>query len=146
MLLDNREMIAAGIISPGELRGMALTEPIAAYHGRSPQPACGATLLEAPSWRRPFPRQQRFLGGRHHEVLGKISEAGGRCVRSGASQWRKTIERIRRRAFACSDANSRRRPRERAAPKAVPGEGERLPADDFLFCLQENDAGKFQMF
>jgi hypothetical protein len=110
MLLDNREMIAAGIISPGELRGMALTEPIATYHGRSPQPGCGATLLEAPFWRRPFPRQQRFLGGRHHEVIGTFSRVGGRCSRSGASRWRKTIERIRRRASACSDANSRRRP------------------------------------
>lgn len=38
--LDNREIIAARLISPGELGGMALTGPVAAYLGRTPPPSC----------------------------------------------------------------------------------------------------------
>ena len=33
--LDNREIIGARLISPSELRGMALTGPVAAYLGRT---------------------------------------------------------------------------------------------------------------
>ncbi len=36
--LDNREIISARLISPGELRGMALTGPVAAYLGRTAPP------------------------------------------------------------------------------------------------------------
>ena len=36
--LDNREIISARLILPGELRGMALTGPVAAYLGRTPPP------------------------------------------------------------------------------------------------------------
>jgi 8-oxo-dGTP diphosphatase len=36
--LDNREIISARLILPGELRGMALTRPVAAYLGRTPPP------------------------------------------------------------------------------------------------------------
>jgi 8-oxo-dGTP diphosphatase len=33
--LDNREIIGAQLISPSELRGMALTGPVAVYLGRT---------------------------------------------------------------------------------------------------------------
>jgi hypothetical protein len=33
--LDNREIIGARLISPSELRGMALTGPVAVYLGRN---------------------------------------------------------------------------------------------------------------
>jgi hypothetical protein len=36
--LDNREIISARLISPGDLHGMALTGPVAAYLGRTPPP------------------------------------------------------------------------------------------------------------
>jgi hypothetical protein len=36
--LDNREIISARLILPGELRGMALTRPVAAYLDRTPPP------------------------------------------------------------------------------------------------------------
>src|SRR5262249_24825833 len=36
--LDNREIIAARLISPSELRGMALTGPVAVYLGRTIPP------------------------------------------------------------------------------------------------------------
>jgi 8-oxo-dGTP diphosphatase len=42
--LDNREIIAARLIAPGELPGMALTGPVTAYLARSPaaqQPLAG---------------------------------------------------------------------------------------------------------
>ena len=38
--LDNREIIAARLISPSELRGMALTGPVAVYLGRTIPPGC----------------------------------------------------------------------------------------------------------
>jgi 8-oxo-dGTP diphosphatase len=38
--LDNREIIGAQLISPSELRGMALTGPVAAYLGRMIAPGC----------------------------------------------------------------------------------------------------------
>ena len=38
LLLDNREIISARLILPGEWRGMALTGPVAAYLGRTPSP------------------------------------------------------------------------------------------------------------
>jgi hypothetical protein len=41
--LDNREIIAARLIPPGELRGVALTGPAAAYLGRTPPPACSGS-------------------------------------------------------------------------------------------------------
>ena len=36
--LDNREIIGARLISPSELRGMALTGPVAVYLGRTIPP------------------------------------------------------------------------------------------------------------
>ena len=36
--LDNREIIVARLISPSELRGMALTGPVAVYLGRTIPP------------------------------------------------------------------------------------------------------------
>jgi hypothetical protein len=36
--LDNREIVAARLISPSELRGMALTGPVAVYLGRTLPP------------------------------------------------------------------------------------------------------------
>jgi 8-oxo-dGTP pyrophosphatase MutT (NUDIX family) len=48
--LDNREIIGARLISPSELRGMALTGPVAAYLGRKIPSGCiqsdRATLLQ----------------------------------------------------------------------------------------------------
>jgi 8-oxo-dGTP diphosphatase len=38
--LDNREIVAARLISPSELRGMALTGPVAVYLGRTLPPGC----------------------------------------------------------------------------------------------------------
>jgi 8-oxo-dGTP diphosphatase len=38
--LDNREIIAARLISPSELRGMALTGPVAVYLSRTIPPGC----------------------------------------------------------------------------------------------------------
>jgi hypothetical protein len=38
--LDNRETIGARLISPSELRGMALTGPVAVYLGRTIPPSC----------------------------------------------------------------------------------------------------------
>jgi 8-oxo-dGTP diphosphatase len=38
--LDNREIIATRLISPDELRGVALTGPAAAYLARTHPPAC----------------------------------------------------------------------------------------------------------
>jgi 8-oxo-dGTP diphosphatase len=38
--LDNREIIAARLISPSESRGMALTGPVAVYLGRTIPPGC----------------------------------------------------------------------------------------------------------
>jgi 8-oxo-dGTP diphosphatase len=38
--LDNREIIAARLISPSELRGMALTRPVAVYLGTTIPPGC----------------------------------------------------------------------------------------------------------
>jgi hypothetical protein len=38
--LDNREIIGARLISPSELRGMALTGPVAVYLGRTIAPGC----------------------------------------------------------------------------------------------------------
>jgi 8-oxo-dGTP diphosphatase len=38
--LDNREIIAARLTTPGELRGMALTGPVAVYLGRTIPPGC----------------------------------------------------------------------------------------------------------
>ena len=38
--LDNREIIGARLISPSELRGMALTGPVAVYLGRTIPPGC----------------------------------------------------------------------------------------------------------
>ena len=38
--LDNREIIAARLISPSELRGMALTGPVAVYLSRKIPPGC----------------------------------------------------------------------------------------------------------
>jgi 8-oxo-dGTP diphosphatase len=38
--LDNREIIAARLISPSELRGMALTGPVAVYLGRTIPQGC----------------------------------------------------------------------------------------------------------
>jgi 8-oxo-dGTP diphosphatase len=38
--LDNREIIAARLIPPGELRSIPLAGPTAAYLGRTPPPAC----------------------------------------------------------------------------------------------------------
>ena len=38
--LDNREIIAARLISPSELRGMALTGPVAVYLGRTIPTGC----------------------------------------------------------------------------------------------------------
>ena len=38
--LDNREIVAARLISPSELRGMALTGPVAVYLGRTLSPGC----------------------------------------------------------------------------------------------------------
>ena len=38
--LDNREIIGARLISPSELRGMALTGPVAVYLSRKIPPGC----------------------------------------------------------------------------------------------------------
>ena len=38
--LDNREIIGARLISPSELRGMALTGPVAVYLGRTIAAGC----------------------------------------------------------------------------------------------------------
>ena len=38
--LDNREIVAARLISPSELRGMALTGPVAVYLSRTIPPSC----------------------------------------------------------------------------------------------------------
>ena len=38
--VDNREIVAARLISPDELRGMALTGPVAVYLGRTIPPGC----------------------------------------------------------------------------------------------------------
>jgi hypothetical protein len=38
--LDNREIIAARLVLPEELRGMRLTGPVAAYLGGPPSPGC----------------------------------------------------------------------------------------------------------
>jgi 8-oxo-dGTP diphosphatase len=38
--LDNREIIAARLIAPGELGGTKLTGPVAAYLSRTPPPSC----------------------------------------------------------------------------------------------------------
>jgi 8-oxo-dGTP pyrophosphatase MutT (NUDIX family) len=38
--LDNREIVAARLMSPSELRGMALTGPVAVYLGRALPPGC----------------------------------------------------------------------------------------------------------
>jgi 8-oxo-dGTP diphosphatase len=42
--LDNREIIAARLISPDELRGVALTRPAAAYLGRTRPSACPGSV------------------------------------------------------------------------------------------------------
>jgi hypothetical protein len=41
--LDNREIIAARLTLPEELRGMRLTGPVVAYLGGPPSPECGPT-------------------------------------------------------------------------------------------------------
>jgi len=38
--LDNREIIEARLVSPEELRGMAVTGPVALYLDRAPPPGC----------------------------------------------------------------------------------------------------------
>jgi 8-oxo-dGTP diphosphatase len=38
--LDNREIIAARLVARGEVRGMALTGPVATYLDRTPPPGC----------------------------------------------------------------------------------------------------------
>jgi 8-oxo-dGTP diphosphatase len=43
--LDNREIIAARLVLPGELRGMRLTGPVAAYLGGLHSPDCDPTRL-----------------------------------------------------------------------------------------------------
>ena len=43
--LDNREIIAARLVLPEELRGMRLTGPVAAYLGGPPSPDCDPTRL-----------------------------------------------------------------------------------------------------
>jgi 8-oxo-dGTP pyrophosphatase MutT (NUDIX family) len=43
--LDNREIIAARLVLPDELRGMRLTGPVAAYLGGPPSSDCDPTRL-----------------------------------------------------------------------------------------------------
>jgi hypothetical protein len=42
--LDNREIVAARLVSPDELPGMALTGPVTAYLGGMPPPGCHRSL------------------------------------------------------------------------------------------------------
>jgi len=42
LLFDNREIVGARLASPGELRDMALTGPVAAYLGRDVRPEAAA--------------------------------------------------------------------------------------------------------
>jgi hypothetical protein len=43
--LDNREIIAARLVSPEELPGMALTGPVSAYLGGMLSPGCHRSTL-----------------------------------------------------------------------------------------------------